>query len=336
MDETRIPLIGILILNRNGLDWLPPFYDSLRGQDYPNKRLYLVDNASDDDSVPLTLQRYPEVTVIRMSQNIGFCMAYNIAMPYAFKDGCDWVIWANNDILLEQGCLAGLAEVAQRTSGIGVLGPAFLSWDSDEPNNYMVANHPQSITAMKQGLRKPVDVEWVEGSFLMVSKRCFESVGPLDPYLFLYWEETDFCRRARHLGWRVVLVPSSLARHYAGGWSQAEQQNKVAANYLKTRNHYIFRLANPFNPFARNVWDAFRLFLVMARQSLKSRPSMMAFQLGVLIKIVANARVIYAKWLRDRSGGHPPLLAADSAGATAEVIKANDVRSARTGRASIA
>jgi len=46
----------------------------------------------------------------------------------------------------------------------------------------------------------------LSGAFLMVSRKCVEAVGPLDPYLFFYWEETDFCRRARHLGWRVVLV----------------------------------------------------------------------------------------------------------------------------------
>lgn len=61
--------IAVLILNHNGKKWLSPLYESLRKNEYSNTRVYLVDNASDDSSVELTLERYPEVTVIRMPQN---------------------------------------------------------------------------------------------------------------------------------------------------------------------------------------------------------------------------------------------------------------------------
>lgn len=85
----EVSALGILILNRNGKEWLLPFYDSLRGQDYPRLRTYLVDSASNDGSVEMSLKRYHEVTVIRMSQNLGYYKAYNLAMSYAFADGCE-------------------------------------------------------------------------------------------------------------------------------------------------------------------------------------------------------------------------------------------------------
>ena len=177
--------IGVLILNRNGKEWLPRLYESLRGNGYGNIRMYLVDNGSKDGSVELTLERYPEVTIIRMPHNLGYCMAYNLAMPYAFADGCEWVIWANNDIKLEPGCLSELARVAESDSKIGVLGPAFLAWDSNAPNYYMLGNHPYAIPAMQSQSQQPIDVEWVErfrlyltlafkpiaGQFLVVTER---------------------------------------------------------------------------------------------------------------------------------------------------------------------
>jgi hypothetical protein len=312
--------IGILILNRNGKRWLPPLYDSIRGNGYRNVCVYLVENASNDGSVKTTLERYPEVTVIGMPKNMGYCMAYNLAMPYAFSDGCDWVIWANNDILLEPDCLGELARAAQRDPRIGVLGPTFLAWDGEGPNYYMLGNHPQAIPAMKSPSPEPIDVDWVEGSFLMVSRHCIETVGPLDPYLYFYWEEADFCRRARYRGFRVVLIPNAVARHYAGGWSAGDPHNIDAANVLKTRNYYIYQLANPFQNFLLNLVDACHLLLVNLRTSWQQGNSKRRLQGRVFAEVFQAIRTIHRKWKRDRRGGHPPFLGDGFSGSTVKVI----------------
>jgi GT2 family glycosyltransferase len=255
----------------------------------------------------MTRKKYPEVTVIRMPTNLGYCMAYNLAMPYAFGDGCDWVIWANNDVQIEPNCLSELARIVQSDSKIGVIGPAFLAWDKDEPNYYMVGNHPYALDAMMSKSGEAIDVEWVEGSFLMVSRRCVESVGPLDPYLFFYWEETDFCRRARHQGWRVVLVTRALARHYAGGWSAADQQNKTKANWLQSRNYYVYKLANPFQGFVRNIREALHLFLVNVKANRLGFPTSLINEIRVFAKVIREIRHIHKKWTRDLLGIHPPV-----------------------------
>lgn len=317
--DKELPILGILILNRNGEQWLSSIYESLRADNYENKRVYLVDNGSDDGSVEMTLEKYPEVAAICIPKNLGYCMAYNLAMPHAFNDGCEWVIWANNDIKVEKGCLSELVRVAQSNPGIGILGPAFLSWESDEPNYYMVGNHPHAITPMKFQSCEPIDVEWVEGSFLMVSRPCVEAVGPLDPYLFFYWEETDFCRRARYQGWRVVLVPSALARHHAGGWSAADQQNKAKANWLQSRNYYIYQLANPFQSFTQNLKDVLHLFLVNLRAN-KSEFEFLINEIRIFVYVIRDIRVIHKKWLRDRMGGHPSTTTGEFKSINVEII----------------
>ncbi|MCX5910076.1 MAG: glycosyltransferase [Deltaproteobacteria bacterium] len=114
-----MPLIGLLVLNRDGRQWLTSVFPSLRQQDYPNKRIYLIDNGSQDDSLDLTMGHYPEVTIIRIPTNLGYAMAYNLAMPIAFADGCQWVIWANNDIRLEPECLKELSLAAQSSLLLG-------------------------------------------------------------------------------------------------------------------------------------------------------------------------------------------------------------------------
>jgi GT2 family glycosyltransferase len=88
------PKIGIFVLNHNGQKWLPTIYQSIREQSYPQAKMYLVDNASTDSSVERTQKEFPEVTILRMPSNLGYCMAYNLAMKQAFADDCSWVIWA--------------------------------------------------------------------------------------------------------------------------------------------------------------------------------------------------------------------------------------------------
>jgi GT2 family glycosyltransferase len=303
------PRVGILILNRNGKAWLSALYDSIKFDGYPNVLLYLVDNASEDGSVEMTLESFPEVTIIRMSQNMGYCMAYNMAMPYAFGDGCEWVVWANNDIRLEHGCLGELIRAGQSDPRIGVVGPGFLAWERDEPNYYMLGNHPGAVSAMMSRSRETIDVDWVEGSFLMVRRCCFETVGPLDPYLYFYCEETDFCRRVRYKGWRVVLIPSAYARHYAGGWSAGNQQNKVMSNWLQARNYYIYHFANPLQSFWANLVDACHLFLVYLKAYIPRELPSAWFHISLFAKLLGEICPIYMKWHRDRQGGQPPATA---------------------------
>jgi GT2 family glycosyltransferase len=307
----KTPKIGVLVLNHNGQRWLPTIYQSIREQSYPQAKIYLVDNASTDSSVEWTQKEFPEVTILRMPSNLGYCMAYNLAMKQAFADQCDWLIWANNDVKLEAGCLSAMVEATQSDARIGVAGPAFLSWEKDEPNYYILGNYPQAIPAIENRSKDPMDGEWVEGSFLMVRRGCYESVGPLDPFLFFYWEEADFCRRARFRDWRVVLVPAAIARHYAGGWAEAERENKRTANYLQTRNYYIYKLANPFQGFLRNCADALHLLLVNIKEALWAEPERAWFYLRVFGDLLRDFRPVYAKWNRDRAGKHPSPLRGD-------------------------
>jgi GT2 family glycosyltransferase len=312
------PRLGILILNFNGRRWLAPLFASIHANGYPNIRIYLVDNASDDGSVEMTLADHSEVTVLRMSQNLGYCMAYNLAMPYAIADGCEWLVWANNDVLLEPGCLGNLVRTCADHPGIGVAGPAFLAWDGDGPNAYMMGNHGQAIQAVKNRSRIPLDVEWVEGSFLMLNRSCVEKVGHLDPYLGNYWEEADFCRRARFHGCRVVLVPNALARHYgAASWTSEEQKRK--RRRLLARNHYVFKLTDPQHSFVGNILATLHLFGVCAKKALVSLS--LVEEVRYFGEVLLELPTIHRKWSNDRAGRQPSPAVGAFASAAVEILR---------------
>jgi GT2 family glycosyltransferase len=290
--------IGLMILNYNGQKWLSPLYESIRRNGYPNIRIYLVDNHSNDTSVESTLRDHPDVTVIRTPQNLGYVMAYNLAMTRAFADGCDWVIWANNDVLLEPGCLEELAKAAQSDPAIGVLGPAFLSWDSDEPNYCMKGKFPELIPAMQARSSMPVAVDWVEGSFLMVHRRIVETVGPLDPCFFIFWEEAEFCRRVRFSGKRVVLVPSARVRHYGGAFSEGRRDTR--REWLHSRNYYIYELVDPARRFARNLLTSLHLLAVNLKSRIIRSPRDFFLEMRAFFSVIVRIGTWYRKWMNAR------------------------------------
>jgi GT2 family glycosyltransferase len=241
-------------------------------------------------------------------------------MPLAFSDGCEWVVWANNDIVLEPGCLLEMAKIVLQSEDIGVVGPTFYAWESNEPNYYMKGKHPDAIEPMQKRSSAALDVDWVEGSFLMVRKKCIADVGWLDPYLFFYWEETDFCRRARRKGWRVVLAPRAIARHYAGGWSCGNQENMNTATYLKSRNQYIYTLADPDRSFGLNLLEVVHLFLVLCKSALKGSPGAFGYELRVFWKLLFELRAVQSKWRRDREGLFPPATTSEHAQISLEIV----------------
>jgi GT2 family glycosyltransferase len=308
-----------MILNYNGKQWLSPLLESIRHNGYPNVRIYLVDNCSSDGSVEFTLDGKPDVTVIRMPENLGYAMAYNLAMPRPFADGCSWVIWVNNDVLLEPGCLSELMKAVQSDSNIAVAGPAFLSWNNDEPNYYMKGMHPHLIPAMQERSSIPVDVDWVEGSLLMVSRSTIETVGSLDPRFFAYWEEAEFCRRVRYSGRRVVLVPSARARHY-GGVSFSEKSVKKIGDWLKARNYYVYQLTDPSRSFARNLVASTRLLATNLKAALKNSPRAAFLEMRAYAAVLMRIAVWNSKWRNDRRHKRPELLDRRHQGTRADIL----------------
>lgn len=258
---------GILILNYNGMRWMPALLKSLRQEAHEGQRIYVVDNASSDDSLDYVAAEYPDVAIIRHSENLGYAEAYNRVIPQAFADGCDWVCLQNTDTIVQADWL-GPVKVAAKDPSIGVMGPVFTEWDSDAPNYYMKGRCPDVVPYMTESTHPPSDRDWVEGSSLFLRKECFEQIGGLNPLYFMYWEEADLCRRARHEGWRVVIVPGSVCKHYAGG-----SATHTGPGFLQLRNHFIYQLTDPTHSFARNLMAAGRLGLTYLKQTSWDRPS---------------------------------------------------------------
>lgn len=288
--------IGIQILNYNGLDWLEGLLASLRKSKLGGSIVYIVDNASDDLSLEYVEKHYPDVVIIKNAFNLGYAAAYNQSIPKAFKDGCDWVCLLNTDTLVTANWLDSIRSAAELDASIGIIGPAFVDWASDEPSDFLKDRYPNVVPYINDVDHGPVDVDWVEGSVFFIKKECFEHIGGLDEIYFMYWEEADFCRRAQYCGWRVVIASGSVCKHYSGGSTVS-----CKLNFLKIRNHFYYKLSDPFNRFGVNTLSALRLFMTYVKECVWHKPN---FQnLIILLKALLSTAITigkgYNSWLKN-------------------------------------
>jgi GT2 family glycosyltransferase len=186
----------------------------------------VVDNASPPGPVLGRLRRLAGVSLRRWRRNRGFARAVN--------EGCrlargDWFLLLNPDVTVDADfldCALHLAErLALERPRAGVVGLRVRNPDgSPQPSTGPFPTLPGTLgrLALPRSRRKynrVADsglsvVDWATGCCLLVRRACWEQLGGLDPRFFLYYEDVDLCRRARHLGWQVFHEPSLSAVHH--------------------------------------------------------------------------------------------------------------------------
>jgi len=290
---------GIQILNYNGRRWLPGLLDSLREHSGADVRVYVVDNGSTDDSLDYVVRHHPDVTVIRLDRNVGYGAAYTRSMPRAFADGCDWVCLQNSDTLVTRGWLEPMRRAAAADPRIGIMGPVFWAWDADEPNSYMQGRCRDVIPFMADSGHAPVDRDWIEGSSFFVRRECHEQLGGFDPLYFMYWEDAEYCRRARLRGWRVVVVPGSICRHFAAGSATVRGRS-----FPLLRNHLLYVLSDPEHGFVANCLRTVRLWATYVKQTTWHSPNVVEF--GRVVRAGCSAVAHLGRCYRSRRDALAP------------------------------
>jgi GT2 family glycosyltransferase len=215
------PLAYIITLNWNRRDDTLRCLASCKGLSYPNLRILVVDNGSADDSVAAIGARFPDVEQIENGRNLGFAAGMNVGMRHALDQGAEFLFLINNDTILAPDVLDLLVEAA-RASGAGVAAPKILY--ADEPGRiWSVGGWHNRLTLEVTGCRRgqdvavlgsrAFDVDFVTACGMLVTRHCIEQVGLFDERFFMYYEDADYCLRARQAGCRLIVVPRATMWH---------------------------------------------------------------------------------------------------------------------------
>ncbi len=229
---------SIIIPNYNGLRFLQPCLDALRGQTYPREltEVILVDDASTDGSAAFVQAHYPEVRVVRLARNSGLAVGCNAGAAAATGD---LLVMLNNDTEAEPGWLAALAAAATAEPAAGAFASKMLLYDRRDTLHTAgdlmgVDGIPRNRGVWQRDEGQYDDRPVVFGGCgggVAYRRAAWEQAGGFDARLFMYLEDVDLAWRLQLLGWSAVFVPAARLYHHLSATGGG-----VLASYYTGRN----------------------------------------------------------------------------------------------------
>jgi N-acetylglucosaminyl-diphospho-decaprenol L-rhamnosyltransferase len=252
--------LTILIVSWNVRDLLRQCLVSL-GQ-FPatqaDQTIIVVDNASSDGTIEMLRRDFPHVHVIANTVNRGFTGGNNDGLKQLLDHNPQptFVLLLNPDTEITSGALDVLLDYAQGQPQVGLIGPQLRYPDGRVQSSRR--RFPNLLTGLFESTwlqdwapkhvleqfymrdmpdTQTVDADWVVGAAMLVRAELIAQVGLLDEeHFFMYSEETDWCRRIKNAGWRVVYHPASVIIHHEGQSSkQVSARRMLLFNTSKVR-----------------------------------------------------------------------------------------------------
>jgi len=292
MNQTRA---NILLVNYNSENELSGCLNSLLKSSYGNIQIFIVDNCSNpanqeslkqligsmggicvakkDFVLANTAKEWEssQIILVLNDENAGFGAANNVALAYLLKTRSnEYVGIMNPDLKFEKEVIADLVELAKEDKVIA--GNAFYHLEQPDQLDQLGGFKVKSLV---HGISKATEIsditnlDSLHGSAIFTKLETFRKVGLFDETYFLYWEETDFCFRARKMGYSLKVNTKSKIFDKGG----TEQTHRFIPEYL-----YIFnglKFYSKFKPFSMpfvylSVWAKW-LLAVFQNVKLKRR-----------------------------------------------------------------
>ncbi|MFP4381971.1 MAG: glycosyltransferase family 2 protein [Candidatus Sumerlaeia bacterium] len=245
MTPDKQPFFSIIIVSLNGGEVIATALDALRHDGYARKEVIVVDNGSTDDLAEKVRGQYPEVRLIQSPINLGFAGGNNLGLREAAGD---IMVLLNDDTEVRPGWLDAFARVAAEHDKWGIMGCKLLYPDGKTIQHAGGVIAPNGNT-MHLGYEAPDDGSWdeliqcdyVTGAALAIRRELMDRLGMLDEKYFpIYFEETDYCWRARQLGYEVLYVPDSVVIHHESR-TQARFSFRFVVRYTCGRFRFIVK-----------------------------------------------------------------------------------------------
>lgn len=218
--------VSIIILNWNGKDDTVECLESLKKITYPNYNVVVVDNNSKGDDVKVLREMFGEfIQIIENNKNYEFAEGNNIGIRYALTKGTDYILLLNNDTIVDPEFLSEMVKIAEDDSEIGIVGPKIYFYDKPDHIWFAGGNinmwrcktwHADQGEIDNEQYDSLQEVDYITGCALLVKREVIETIGLLDPDYLSYYEDTDWCVRAKQRGYKIVYVPKAKLWHKGG------------------------------------------------------------------------------------------------------------------------
>ncbi|MCZ8196454.1 MAG: glycosyltransferase family 2 protein [Flavobacterium sp.] len=267
-----------------------------------NYQIVIIDNASEKEDFSslesyIENKKYYNVQLVRSAINLGFGAGNMLGVHYS---NANYLAFINNDSLLSNDCLSIIYSKITNNPDFGICGPLAYKEDGSllptldhfaSPAKEILGRklleklNPEKYPNRKIIYSEPKRGQFISGSFMIVKSEDFNTVGGFDTNLFLYFEETDLCKRLSKIKKYAYLIPEAKYVHFHGVSTPSsitiKTEHKISYLYVirkhygyfwhqvilnKLRFHFFFK-----SLFKPSYWKIFRVLLVGAplSESLK-------------------------------------------------------------------
>jgi GT2 family glycosyltransferase len=292
----QYPLIVAVVLNWNNYDDTYQCLNSLCGAEYPNLKIVIVDNASSDGSRERLNFKFRDITLINLSENMGYAVGNNVGIRWALEHHADYILILNNDIVVSPKAITTLAEIAERQKDVGIV-TGLIKYKADPCDIYYAAGSFSRIRCTGINVNKTnkkyfsgvsCDVSFVNGSYFLVRSEAILKCGMLDESYFMYFEDLEFSRRMRSF-YRMVYTPSSIVYHKSGAGKGIHTYTETYL-YYHTRNRiWVFRNES-------FIYKVYVVVFTTANSVIKSLIFLLHYDRGNM-KTFKNLKAMWCGWM---------------------------------------
>ena len=220
--EVRPPSVLVVLVVKDGAEWLPRCLRGLSQQTYPRLGVIAIDNGSTDQSVDLLEGTLGAARVIPLNRNLGFPGAVAAALRSDVAQQSDYVLLMHDDTVLAPNAVANLVAAAERIDGVGVVGPKVLDWEESQvlreigysTDRFGYPYSPLDDGEIDQGQYERIrDVLFVSSCAMLVSRTSWTGIGAPDARLGGSYDDLDSCWRTRLAGFKLLRTSLALASH---------------------------------------------------------------------------------------------------------------------------
>ena len=236
--------IFVILLNWNGKQDTIECLESLKNVTTPH-HLVVVDNGSIDGSKEAVMSKFPKITWIENKKNLGYAEGNNVGIHYALKEKASFILILNNDTIVAPDFLEAFLETFEKNPKIAILGGKVHLYDHPEKLDHLggMWNSRKGqfdligFRDKKEKWYTLQTLDYVCGCAIFAKAEVFQKIGGFDPRFFLFWEESDWCFRAKQAGYFSYFCPGANLWHKV---SASFHQQKTTTTYFWWRNRLLW------------------------------------------------------------------------------------------------
>lgn len=249
-NEHNFPFVYIIIPQWNNHEYTLKCIQSIYLAKYPYYKIVVIDDASNNNSYTLLLQKLKGIDSIRNNVNLGFAGSCNVGINKAIENSADYIFILNNDTIIEENCIDECVKVMQMNDTIGICQPKILF---SHRRNHIDSTGQFVDLLMLHTERGKDEVDEgqydqyknifaCKGAAMFIRTKMIREIGYFDETYICNYEDIDLCWRAILSGYKITLVPMAIVYH--SHHSPSMQQVKLISIYNSYKNQIRTMLKN--------------------------------------------------------------------------------------------